>query len=176
MSEQVDTKELRKHAEFYFMLRHQARVDIEQAADELDTLRTIIANEARDWSEAHDALLAATGTVVDAGNVTGQPTVGELVGRLAAERAWKETSREMLKVVTERNKEQSEDIAKLTAERDALRDRANHFLIWFEKDGEPVDGFKFREEWQKLHDLIEHDAFMRELLPPEKGTDDAPSA
>lgn len=42
--------------------------------------------EARDWSEAHDALLAATGTVVDEGNVTGQPPLIDLVGRLTAER------------------------------------------------------------------------------------------
>lgn len=70
---------------------------IELPVNELDTLRAevakltgqltiannIIIQEARDWAEAHDLLLAATGTVVDD---AGQPPLIELVAKLTAER------------------------------------------------------------------------------------------
>lgn len=85
MSEQIDTRELRRRI-FQNDIPEHLDADIGQALDELDTMRAIVAQEAHDWAEAHDALLAATGTVVDEGNVTGQPTLGELVERLVAER------------------------------------------------------------------------------------------
>lgn len=45
-----------------------------------------------------------------------------------------------------------------------LIELARLFLHWFEKDGEPVDGFRFRETWRLLHDVVDYENYRLGLL------------
>ena len=42
-----------------------------------------------------------------------------------------------------------------TSELDKLRAQVRSFLYWFDSDGSPCDGFRFREELAKLREMID---------------------
>lgn len=64
-------------------IRYGDKCEVCQLQARIIELEELQRREARDWSEAHDALLTATGTVVDE---AGQPPLIELVAKLTAER------------------------------------------------------------------------------------------
>jgi len=57
----------------------------------------------------------------------------------------------------------AEDYQRLREELAALKLLANQFMMWFEKDGQPVDGFRFRDQWKLLHDAVKHEEWMYQL-------------
>ena len=46
-----------------------------------------------------------------------------------------------------------------------LKHLARLFLMWFETDGEPVDGFRFREQFHALAKEVKLEKWYRKLLP-----------
>lgn len=54
--------------------------------------------------------------------------------------------------------------AELEKQRDDVIRLARLFLMWFEADGEPVDGFRFREQWKALNDCVGYEKWRAGLL------------
>ena len=48
---------------------------------------------------------------------------------------------------------------------------ARLFLLWFEKDGSPVDGFRFREQFRALADAVNLEEWRASLLPDSSSDD-----
>jgi hypothetical protein len=57
-------------------------------------------------------------------------------------------------------------LAAVTRERDTIKEKARLFLMWFERDGEPVDGFRFREQWKQLNEAVGYEAWALQLTTP----------